>query len=345
MADAKTTMYGDISPRTAAFASKTLLERGMHIGIAERFGQTRELPRRSSRTIKFRRFTNLAMATTPLAEGVTPPGSKLVAEDVVITLEQFGDFVEITDVIEDTHEDPVLNETMGLLGEQAFETLETIRFQKLGAGTQAWYMEAAGTAGANRAAITGDPAVANFYKSLRFIHQLFQRNKGSMIANILSATPNIGTVPIQSAYFGMCHSDLEHDFRDNTKFKPVETYPDSMRALKGEIGSIEHFRIMTSPLAEIWPGEGNGTPGTLRATGGNVDVYPIQLFCKNSYAIVPLRGKNSVTPMVLNPGRPRGGDPLGQRGTAGWKTYHTAGILNESWFYRIEVGSDDIGTF
>ena len=41
--------------------------------------------------------------------------------------------------------------------------------------------------------------------------------------------------------------------------------------------------------------------------------------------------------MVLNPNVPRGGDPLGQRGSAGWKASHAAVILNDAWMHRLEV--------
>lgn len=39
-----TTVYGDISPRTAAYASKELLERANPLLVLERFGQAKPLP-------------------------------------------------------------------------------------------------------------------------------------------------------------------------------------------------------------------------------------------------------------------------------------------------------------
>jgi N4-gp56 family major capsid protein len=330
------TLYGDISPRTAAYASTMLLERGLHIMIAERFGQHKELPRRSSRTIKFRRYLNLPMALAPLAEGQTPPGSRLTHEDVVHTLEQFGDFVTITDVIEDTHQDPVLQETMGLLGEQAAETLETVRFEKLGSGTQVYWMASTGAHGANRAAVNGD--IFDAADILDAINEDFRLKKGQYITSILTATPRIATEPIAQAFFVFCHTNAEAHLRASDNFLPVENYADSMKAVTGELGRVGHFRFIASPLMIIHEAEGSGTLNGMRNSSAAVDVYPYYIFAKNAYCVIPLRGKNSVTPMVLNPNSPRGGDPLGQRGTAGWKTYHTAGILNERWFWRVECG-------
>jgi len=77
-------------------------------------------------------------------------------------------------------------------------------------------------------------------------------------------------------------------------------------------------------------------------TGTNADVYPVVYIAKESYGLVPLKGKNAVTPKVLNPDTPRGGDPLGQRGSVGWKTYFVAKVLNEAWLARLEVAASEL---
>jgi N4-gp56 family major capsid protein len=33
------------------------------------------------------------------------------------------------------------------------------------------------------------------------------------------------------------------------------------------------------------------------------------------------------------------GDPLGQKGTAGWKCMQTSVILNDAWMVRVEVAA------
>jgi N4-gp56 family major capsid protein len=73
-----------------------------------------------------------------------------------------------------------------------------------------------------------------------------------------------------------------------------------------------------------------------------VTVYPILYFAANAYAVVPMKGKNAITPMVLNPNVARGGDPLGQRGSVGIKFYHACVILQDAWMARAEVGCSDL---
>src|SRR4051812_18511675 len=115
---AAVTLYGDISPRTAAYAMTQFLKRGIPYLVLEKFGQTYPLPTNKTLTAKFRRYflagaTGAAglvgsisafstpLALTPLLEGVTPTGRKLANQDYTVTLAQYGDFVTITDVVMD----------------------------------------------------------------------------------------------------------------------------------------------------------------------------------------------------------------------------------------------------
>ena len=143
------TTYGDISPRTAAYVVKDLLKRGFPYLVFEKFGQAKPLPKNSTKTIKFRRYflKHSSMTTfTPsdyfdtanfdpiqkqLSEGVTPDATQLDKQDIDATLVQYGDRTVITDVVMDTHEDPVLREATEILGEQAAIILEKSRFNVL----------------------------------------------------------------------------------------------------------------------------------------------------------------------------------------------------------------------
>ena len=133
------TNYGDISPRTAAFAAKKLLERGQHQMVVERFGQMDPQGKNKTKTRAWRRYESLQRASAPLTEGVTPAGQQLTKTDIIATLEQYGDRLPLTDVIEDTHEDPVLNQMMKLVGEQASETVEELRINILKGGSNVFY--------------------------------------------------------------------------------------------------------------------------------------------------------------------------------------------------------------
>ena len=328
--------YGDISPRTAAKAVKRLLTRGQHEMVIERFGQKDPQPKNNSNVRKYRRYLSFERATSPLAEGVTPAGQKLAYEDVTITLQPYGAVSEITDVIQDTHEDPILNELMDLSGEQSAETIETIRIEALRGGTNVFYANGA-TA---RTSVNSPPTRGDFLKIKRF----FRKNKGRTISQIISASPKIATEPIQAAYWAMGHTDLEADIRKIPGFVPAHKYADSTKALPNEIGEIEGIRIVLTDMFEPW--EAGGYAGTTYLSSGaavtsstECDVYPLLVVARDAYAIVPLQGADAAKITVLNPGQPSKSDPLGQRGYVSWKTWQGAGILNQAWLCRLECAA------
>jgi N4-gp56 family major capsid protein len=333
------TSYGDISPRTAGKAMKRLLKRGQHLMVVERFGQKDPLRKNQTKTVKWRRYNSLARASAPLAEGVTPKGKRLTYTDVNATLEQYGDLLEITDVIADTHEDPIFQESMDLCGEQAAETVEELRIAVIKAGTNVFYADGV----ASRALVNSPPTRGDFRK----IFRAFKKNKAREISQIISATDKVATEPVEPAYFCMGHTDLKADLRDVSGFIPVANYSDSMKALPGEVGSIEEFRIILTPMFEPW--EAAGLTGTTYLSGGvavsstaQCDVYPLIFVARDSYGIVPLQGFEAVVPYVINPDKPTKSDPLAQLGYVAWKTYQTAAILNHNWIARLECAATAI---
>ena len=98
------------------------------------------------------------------------------------------------------------------------------------------------------------------------------------------------------------------------------------------------MRYLTSTIFAPFPDAG-GLKGLMRSTTGtSADVYPIFYIARDAYGIVPLKGKDSLTPMVVNP-KPAAGDPLAQRGTVGWKAWQSAVILQDAFFVRAEVAA------
>ena len=324
------TEYGDISPRTAMYAAKRLLKRAIPYLNFEKFGQARPLPRKHSDTISFRRYERFPISPTPLTEGVTPSARKLTTTDIPATLVQYGDRIQITDKILDTHEDPVMREGIDILGEQAAQMLEVVRFYALRGGTNVFY-----AGGTSRATVTEKLTRALQRKVMRQL----KRQDARKITRVIRSTPSYGTVNVAAAYIGIVHPDNENDIRDMEDFTPVEKYG-SMPAYENEIGKCEDFRYLSSTIIEPWADAG-GSAGTMISTSGTkADVYPVLYIGANSYGIVPLKGRNAVRPMVVNP-KPSDSDPLAQRGHLGWKAYQAAVILNDAWFVRAEVCASD----
>lgn len=321
-------VYGDITPRTAAFAVVQMLRRAVPVLCIEKFGQTYVIPDKSTKVAKFRRYNALPINTTPLVEGVTPSGSKVTITDVTATLDQYGDYVPFSDVILDTHEDPFLQQITEVLGEQAAQSIETIRYNVIKAGTNVFYAN-----GSARANVNTPITVALQRKCTRAL----KRQNASYISSVVASTPDFRSEPVEQAFMGLVHPDVENDVRNLTGFISVKQYAHGS-SFQNEIGAVDDVRYLRSTIFSQFADAGAATSTMVSTTGTNADVYPVLFIAKDAYGIVPLKGKDSLTIMVVNP-KPSVGDPLGQRGTAGWKTMQTAVILNDLFMVRAEVAA------
>lgn len=358
--------YGDITPRTAAFIVKDLLDRGQPYYVFEKFGTSKPMPTNATQKMKFRRYFLKGAAFTDLkynpyeyyedavnrfdvvtvndgnaaganlygrklSEGVTPVAVDLDCADIEVTIGQYGMFTEITDVVADTHEDPILQEAVDILGEGGAFLTEKIYYNALIGGSNVFY---GGTA---RNTVNGKLTL----DIQRSITRTLKRNLGKPITKVVTSSAAYGTEPIAPAFIAVAHSDLETDIRSMNGFVPAEKYG-TMTPWEGEIGKVESVRYILSTVVQSLGEVGNtviptGILGTTR-----VAVYPVLFFGSGAYCTVPLKGKNSIVPMVLNPNTPRGGDQLGQRGSVGIKFYTACLILQDAWMARAEVACSSL---
>lgn len=324
------TAYGDVSPRIGAYAAVQMLKHAEPIIVLEKLAQVRPMPQNKGQTLKFRRPVPFAVATTPLTEGVTPSSQAMAYQDVNASLAQYGAWCELTDVIQDTHEDPVLNDMSMLCGEQAAETKEMLNWGVIKAGTNVIY-----TNGSARNAVNTVVAIEDIRNATRTL----RAQRAKMITKILSGSVDVGTRPIEGGYIAVGHTNLEADLRNLTGFTPVAEYGTRKPICNEEVGSVETVRFILSPLFAAFADAGGAKGTMMSTTGTSADVYPLIVMGEEAWGTVPLKGKEAIKPMILNPNTPRGGDPLGQRGSVAWKTWHVATILNNAWMVRIEAAA------
>ena len=326
--------YGDISARTGVYATKKFLKRAKKECVVGNFCTKTEIPKNRSKTLKFRRWKSLGVIDTPLAEGVTPAGQNLIPEDVTAVIKQYGGVMEFSDEILDTHEDPILNESSALMGEQAGESFEKIKIDVLRAATNQFF------AGGDSMDTVSKPVSLSI---LRAVNRTLRRSLAGKVTTVVHAGPNISTEAVGASYILMGHVDLEGDFRSIPGFLPVEKYGDSFKAVSEyEIGKVENFRIILTSM--FTPEEAAGASGTELLSGGvavttaaKADVYPVFAIGRDAYAFTTLGGKNAAEVSVVNP-KHTDSDPLAQRGYTGWKGWLGGTILNDNWIIKINVG-------
>ncbi len=332
-----TTTYGVINQRTAAWAATVMLRHAEPILVLQKFGTPKEMPMNKATVVKFRRPIPFTAADTPLVEGVTPTSQKMQYEDVTATMRQYGKPIEITDVVQDLSEDPVLRDASMLAGEQAALTLELVTYGVIKAGTTVSY-----TNGTVRTSVN-TPITLN---RQRGITRALKAQKAHKLTTILGPSPAYATQAIEASFVALAHSDMEADIRGLPGFIPTAQYGSRSVLAAEEIGAVEDVRYVLSPELAPFADAGGALGGSgtnmVSTSGTSADVYPILYVSKEAYGLIPLKGKRAMTPMVINPGTPSASDPLGQRGFVSWKTYYTCVILNQNWISRLESAATDL---
>jgi len=310
---------------------------GPHI-VLDTMAKQVMMPKNKKKTIQFRRIVTFSAATTPLTEGVAPRATQFSYETVNATLKQFGEYVEITDHIEDTAEDPVLRDATTALGENLGRTREALLYAVVKGGMSVSYANGTGR---------GDVNTAISANGLRNLARSLRANKAKPITRVLSSSQNYETKNVEASYVIFCHTDCMSDIRNLPGFIQTADYGKRDLVSDHEFGSWEDFRFVASadltPIADVGAAKGS----MVSTTGTSADVYPMIAVGQDAYAAVTLKGtktsgQNSVS-LIINPvGKAGSSDPLAQKGTVGWKTWFAALILNESWMERYEVAVTDL---
>lgn len=318
---------GQVTYAVNNFYDRLLLERAVPTFIHNRFADVRDIPQGNTNIIKFRRYTNLVAATTPLVQGVTPTGSQLSITDLTATVQQYGDYVTLTDFLEMTTLDPVMNETANLQGDQVGDTLDQLTRNVLVAGTNVYY---ASTATA-RNQITASMKFT--VVEAKNVVKILKENKAKRITEMIDPSTGIATQGIMPAFIAFVHPDTTRDLKDDANFKQINTYPRPEQIMADEVGSIDELRCIESTNCQIF-----SAAGASNGVGGNYNVYATVVIAKHSHAITRISGE--ALHMIIKPlGSAGTADALDQRSTMGWKATHVAVRLNEAWIERIEHGT------
>ena len=337
--------YSDLTPRQTAYSVAEFLKRAIPLMTIEKFGTQRPLPKNETKNIKFRRYFltggtggysgnaggyNLPLATTALTEGTTPTGTTVAYKDYTATIAQYGNWTGFTDFFMDAHEDypSVVREFNDMLAEQAAVTKETLTYNVLKAGSQVFYAN-----GSARNAV-------NTPITLTLIRQVTRalKNQNAMkITSVLASTPSFNTQPIEASFVCLVHPNVENDIRNIDGFISVRHYAQG-KAFEGEIGTVEDVRFVSSTVFTSFPDAGGAKGTMLSTTGTSADVYPLIFLGKDAFSLIPMRGSNTAQMYVAYP-KASESDPLAQRGTIGYKFYHSSLITNDYAMVRAEVAA------
>lgn len=307
--DTTATTGNDLSVEMKTYYSDYLIDIAQAKLVHDQFGQKHPIPKNGGKTIEFRKYKPLGKLTTPMQEGVTPTGQELTVEKITATVDQYGGFVGLTDVLELTAIDNNVIQATKLIGNQAGATLDTITRDVLNGGTSVIYANSdkyAVTARANLAEGENIITVRDIKKAARYLKtQNAEKINGSFVAII--------------------HPDVAFDLTDDPDWKDVKEYCDPKDMYEGEIGKLHGVRFVETTEAKIFAGAGEG----------NRDVYSTLVLADNAYGVTEIEG-GGLQHIIKQLGSGGTADPLNQRSTVGWKAMKVAERLVEQYMVRIE---------
>ena len=232
------TTDSDLSDEMKTFYSDYLIDLAEPYLVHDQFGQKHPIPKNGGKTIEFRKYSPLAKALTPLTEGVTPDGQKLAMSVITATVDQYGGYVELSDVLLLTAIDNNLVQATKLLAAQAGRTLDTITREVLQGGTNVMYAQG----GSSRATLAYTSADSNNCVTFDDIRKAVRVLK-------VQNTPKI-----KGDYVAIVHPDVAYDIMSDPKWINVKTYSDPDGMYEGEIGKIECTRFVETTEAKIYHG-------------------------------------------------------------------------------------------
>ena len=323
-----------MSPQLIELYDKLHLMRTVNNRTWAKYGQERFIASRSGVKQGFAfRYNNLALATTPLTEGITPGGSNITREKVAFRVEQFGDYVEYTDQLDLFDVDNIKSEFLDILGDQAAHTLDVVVRDGIIGGTNVIFANGA----ADRTALAAAVGIAGLATEADYAtaELRLRKAKAKKFKGALNANKNIATAGARDAYICLIDPNRTQDFRyarnaDGTLFYPnflsIEQYPNQAAAEEYEIGRMGSVCFSETDQAAL-------------DDTGLRDVYLDIVFGKDAYCNVSVNGKGGTQTIVKPLGSGGSYDPLDQRGTIGWKAYSGSRILNNTFMVRVESGS------
>ena len=303
-----------LSAEMKTFYDMNLIDEASPNLVHDQFGQKRPIPANGGKTIEFRKFSPLPKATTPLTEGVTPNGNQLEVSTVTATVNQYGDYIVQSDVLELTALDNTILEAAKLLGRQAGLTLDTVVRNALHTGTNVTYCPKIGADGTETEVESRADLDETAQLTVDVVNQVVAKLRAQ----------NAPT--IDGKYIAIIHPYVAYDLMRDPEWIDAHKYAQAQALYEGEIGEMGGVRFVQTTEAKVYSGE--GCPAGLAVFGS-------LFFGDGAYGVTEIQGGGLQT-IVKQKGSGGTADPLDQRSSVGWKALKTAQLLIPNYLVRVE---------
>lgn len=311
-----TTETGSLSAEMKTFYEKRLLDQAEPLLVHNQFGDKYPIPAGSGKKIEFRKYSALPKALTALTEGVTPAGNSLTVTTVEGTVKQYGDWIQLSDMLQMTAIDNNVVQATKLLSSQAGRTLDTVTREVLAGGTNVMYapkvVDGAETEVLSRSTLTPECVLTPF-----------------VVMRAAATLEAMNTPKIDGSYVLIIHPYCRETLQESPGWVDVVKYKEGNNTFSGEIGKIGDVRVVTTSEAKVI----NDSTCPVVEESTYYSVFTSLLLGANAYGVTMLEN-GGLQHIVKQLGY--GEDPLNQRSSCGWKATSVAVRLCEEYMVRIE---------
>lgn len=259
------------------------------------YGIAKSLPMSNGKTMNFRRYAKLQPKTTPLNEGVPPTPDMASATSLTARVNQYGAYMQFTDLAEDELFDDVKKEYLRAQGVQAQYTLDEIVKKELETNGSPFFVNGNSYATIDVADGKAKPSIDTLRKACLVMSEnhIAKHEKGA------------------GKYVVLIDEACMFDLYDDTRVEKYMQFGMTNRPMvENWIADMFGMRFIENPNAST-------SEETLKDEAKHM-THNTFVLGYEAYAVVKLGGKD-VQYIAKERGSAGTADPLNQVSTIGWK--------------------------
>ena len=290
-----------LAPELKTYYDTELLENARVDMVYAQFGKKQALPANGGKTVEWRKWNTFEKATQ-LQEGVIPTGQKFGSTTLTGSINQYGTYTAVTDVLELRAFDDVILGATEEMGAALAETQEYLIRQALMTGTNVLYCDNVKKDGTFVSTPTtpGTMGAADA-DGFAFLTP-------DMIAKAVTKMKKNKVPTIGGKYYCVVHPSVVYDLRSSEGWMEAHKYAAANEIFNGEIGELHGVRFIENAYAPVLKGD------YANKAGGAT--YACFMFGKDAFGIIDPEG--GAAQMIVHDKSEIGG-PLNQFSTIGFK--------------------------
>lgn len=293
-----------LSGEIMVYLERKFLKRAMYQLVMKEGGATQTQQSNIGNTVTFNRYSPLAIANTPLTQGVNPADTTITATQVTATLAEYGNTLRLAKFLSTTSIDKGNKEKIEILGQNMGETLDQLVRDELFAGATVQY--AAGVAGLT--SITTS-TVFNATETSKVVANL-EQGKAMPYAD--------------GFYIGKVQPKTKYDLIHDTIWINAKTYSDVKKLYTGEMGELYQVRFLLNKNGKV--------------EASTANVYSNFIHGDQAFGVYDLEG--DMPELIIKISGPQDtSNPANRYSTASWAGSFATKTLNPAWVINLKSGS------